>query len=135
MPNSEYGVNKAHAIKVAVFFPIGILIFLTLVYVPNIHFAIPCFFLRITGIPCPGCGLTRAFAAISRFDLVEAIRANILFLPLTLGGAAYFICALVEVFSGKPAIARFNSILSKKWIIALAVILTALSWIYNIIRM
>ena len=32
----------------------------------------PCFFLKLTGIPCPGCGLTTSFAHTVRFHFYEA---------------------------------------------------------------
>lgn len=34
--------------------------------------AVPCQFARVTGCPCPGCGLTRATLAILRGDLAAA---------------------------------------------------------------
>lgn len=32
-----------------------------------------CFLRRFVGLPCPGCGLTRAFAALVRGDLAAAV--------------------------------------------------------------
>jgi len=95
-------------------------------------FAIPCVFRLITGIPCPGCGLSRAFLYAVRLDFLAALRMNILFVPLLVGGTAYLVCALLEL-RGKPAIARLNKALSKKWVIVIAVVLTAASWAYNIV--
>jgi hypothetical protein len=45
---------------------------------------------ELLGIQCPGCGATRALAALLRGHLVEALRLNALFvllLPATLAGA------------------------------------------------
>lgn len=33
-----------------------------------------CFFRRFTGVSCPGCGLTRAFASLARGHWAEAFR-------------------------------------------------------------
>ena len=126
--------DKKHAKLVIASVLFGVSALLFLVYAPNIHFSIPCVFKRITGIPCFGCGLTRAFALASQLRFVEALSANILFLPVAIGIITYFVCALVEVFAGKSAIGWFNSILSKKWIIAIAVVLAGLSWLYNIVH-
>lgn len=40
------------------------------------HLGIPCVFRLVTDLYCPGCGITRMFVAISRFDFAEAIRSN-----------------------------------------------------------
>ncbi len=46
-----------------------------------------CAFRRLTGIPCPGCGLTRAMAALARGELLLALHFHP-FAPLILGEAA-----------------------------------------------
>jgi hypothetical protein len=45
---------------------------------------------QFLGIECPGCGATRALAALLRGRVMEAVRLNALFvllLPIALGGA------------------------------------------------
>lgn len=37
---------------------------------------IPCLFHLVTGLDCPGCGVTRMILAVSRMDLGAAMRAN-----------------------------------------------------------
>ena len=46
-----------------------------------------CAFRRLTGIPCPGCGLTRAMAALARGELLLALHFHP-FAPLLIGEAA-----------------------------------------------
>ena len=36
----------------------------------------PCPFLKVTGLPCPGCGMTRSCLALLRGDLAETWRLN-----------------------------------------------------------
>src|SRR5688572_5521846 len=36
----------------------------------------PCNFLRLTGLPCPSCGMTTSFALLVRGDLAASLRAN-----------------------------------------------------------
>ena len=100
--------------------------------IANTPVFIPCLVRLLIDIPCPGCGLTRAFAMASRFDILGAITMNLLFLPIALGGAAYFAGAVLDVFTGKHVVNWLNKFLSKKWIIALAVVLTGVSWGYNV---
>jgi len=40
-----------------------------------------CPFHELTGLWCPGCGVTRATCALARGDVVDAIRHNVLFVP------------------------------------------------------
>lgn len=37
-----------------------------------------CLFLATTGIPCPGCGLTRSFMAVAHNNLIEALNYHVL---------------------------------------------------------
>ncbi len=41
-----------------------------------------CPFRAISGIPCPGCGMTRAFLALAEGDFLGALRFNPLSIPL-----------------------------------------------------
>ncbi len=47
------------------------------------YFNISCVFLEITGIPCPGCGMTRAFLSLVTMDFYQAIKHNVVifFMP------------------------------------------------------
>ena len=45
--------------------------------------SVPCMFHELTGLECPGCGITRMILALSRLDLKAAFRANA-FLTVTL---------------------------------------------------
>jgi hypothetical protein len=55
-----------------------------------LHFVVPqpgaahtvCLFRRLTGIPCPGCGMTRAFAHLAKGDWRAAASDHLLAYPL-----------------------------------------------------
>ena len=51
-----------------------------LIFIKNI--TIHCLFKLLVKIPCPGCGLTRAFKSILDLKLINAIKYNILSIPL-----------------------------------------------------
>ena len=40
--------------------------------------SIPCIFHKITKLYCPGCGITRAFFSLMEFDIIAAIKYNLL---------------------------------------------------------
>ncbi len=42
-----------------------------------------CVFYEVLGIPCPGCGVTRAWLAFLKGNIDKAFSYNALFLPLT----------------------------------------------------
>jgi hypothetical protein len=56
-------------------------IYLLRTYDPNVagNPFLPCIFHRMTGLYCPGCGMTRALHALVHFDLLRAIRMNAFF--------------------------------------------------------
>lgn len=123
--------NKRHAKRVLWAYAAGVAAVVAFAVTP---FAIPCLFHLVTGIPCPGCGLSRAFVYALQLDFLAAVQMNFLFLPLTLVGGAYFVCALLEVLRNQPAIAWFNAQLSRWWVIALAAAMMLSAWSWNIFR-
>ena len=38
------------------------------------HFKVGCIFQTFLGIPCPGCGMTRAFFSLIRFNFIDAFK-------------------------------------------------------------
>lgn len=55
--------------------------------------------LRLLQLPCPGCGVTRAWLAFLCGDLRQALAHNLFFLPLT----GLFVWAIINtVFERKP---------------------------------
>jgi hypothetical protein len=67
------------------------------------HFYPICAFHRLTGLNCPGCGMTRALYALLHGDFLAALRDNAL---LVLGLAASGLRGLwlvTEKFRGAPA--------------------------------
>ena len=47
-------------------------------------FGYPCFFHLITGLNCPGCGITRAALKILQLDFVGAVKQNAFLVPIVL---------------------------------------------------
>ena len=58
----------------------------------------PCVFRNVTGLPCAGCGMTRAFVAVGHGRIGEAWRLHPFSLPLFAG-----LCVYVAVFLARAA--------------------------------
>lgn len=75
---------------------IGLIIgMLYAVFIKITGISIPCLFLEITGLKCPGCGITTFFMNMFRGDIKTAISANpslVIVLPL-LGAVLIFVYA------------------------------------------
>ena len=62
----------------------------------------PCPFHAITGVPCPGCGSTRAALALARGDVFAAFGWNPLAAFAMVAGGAACLLAPLWVHSGRP---------------------------------
>ena len=95
--------------------------------------AIPCIWRSLTGYPCPGCGLTRAFASLTQFELLESIQFNpqaVIFTCL----AILAVCAPNSVISLRIFLGEKIRVASDKKVLATAMIFFAALWVLNIIR-
>ena len=54
-------------------------------------FDIKCLFKLLFSIPCPSCGLTRAFKAIINLDFIGAIKYNLLSIPIFISMILYYV--------------------------------------------
>jgi hypothetical protein len=62
-----------------------------------------CTFRRLTGWSCPGCGLTRSFVFLAHGQPVEAVRMNLLGLPLFVALTAQIPMRLVRLWRARAA--------------------------------
>ena len=75
------------------------------------HLSIPCPFHAITGLQCPGCGVTRMCLALLRLDVSGAWKANpVLLLLLPLLGGLLGDRAVVYVRRGSVPTARWETL-------------------------
>ena len=84
----------------------GILILLIILVVTGNYI---CPFFRLFHIPCPGCGMTRAYISLLRFDFQGAFQNHALF-PIPAIWAIYYLCG--KHFKAKPSTELFWLIVS-----------------------
>ncbi len=79
MCKNYFDTTKKRIIVSIILF-ISVLFFSFLYYkIYNIyHIGIPCVFYKLTGLYCPGCGITRAFFSLMQLDFKRAIHNNLL---------------------------------------------------------
>ena len=71
-----------------------------------------CGFRALTGIPCPGCGMTRAMAALARGEWTAALRYHP-FAPLVLAEGAWLWAAVGAALLRGRALAISNVLLQR----------------------
>lgn len=60
-----------------------------------------CIFKEIFGIPCPGCGMSRAFACIFSFDFINSFSYNVLAFPLFIFIIILVLILIYDCITGK----------------------------------
>jgi len=118
-------VNKKNKILILFLFQGLILIFL--LYLKS---NIPCLFKKIFNIPCPACGITRAFKLILNLKIVESFSYNILAFPLLIILIIILIFDIIDIILNKNFVNKIIKIISKNYYII--IILLILSFIINI---
>lgn len=87
-----------------------------------------CPFFNIFKIPCPSCGLTRAFTLIIQFRFIESLKYNILALPLSIFS---FIYIILLVTNKRELLYSFLTKHKRNLIITSSIIML-IAWIINI---
>lgn len=81
-----------------------------------------------TGIPCPFCGSTRAFAALARLDFVSAVQFNpFVSLATCVAGGLWLLAAVRADQPVRQLRSRVGRSPLWKWLLALAL---TLNWLY-----
>ena len=68
------------------------------IFIKLTNFSFPCPFYKITGLRCAGCGATRMFLSLMRFDFKSAFFYN----PVMLCIVFFWIVISIMLYTGKP---------------------------------
>ncbi len=88
----------------------------------------PCPFHRLTGLWCPGCGMTRALHDLLHGHLVQALGANLFVLPTLALGACLWLSWLWPAL-GRPRWRGLNRVPAAAWSA-----LVGLALVYGVLR-
>ena len=82
----------------------------------------PCGFLVVTGYPCPGCGLTTAFANMADGHIVAAARANAFGVLLFLVSAVTVLVSLFALVRGWAVVPVLERLAIERWALVLSLV-------------
>lgn len=89
-----------------------------------------CLMRILFGLPCPGCGMTRAWVHIAHGDVLTAFQYNF-FGPIGMAAAAGLVGFVVYSLVRRRRPERILELVNPKWLLALVVV-----WmVYSIVRM
>lgn len=89
-----------------------------------------CTLRRVSGLPCPGCGGTRAFYYLFRGELAQSFWLN----PIVLYGAAAYLCFMLMVFTRKHIGKSSGKGIEIQYYLYGAAAVLLIQWIVKIIR-
>lgn len=92
----------------------------------------PCAFRQATGIPCPGCGLSRALASLLRGDLTTGLTFHA-FAPLLAAGGLFLVAAALMREDARTRLAQRVGALESRT--GLSVWLAAAFLVYWVMRL
>lgn len=95
--------------------------------------SIPCVFHTLFKIPCPGCGMTRAFFRIINFDFIGAFYYNILGIPLFIFLIFCFVSIIYDIVLDKKTLENKVLKFLEKFAIPI-ILLLVVSMVVNIFR-
>lgn len=100
-----------------------------------------CIFKQLTGLPCPGCGSTRAFVHLLHGDIKQAMWYNPLAIILLVVFMAVLVASIVERVLHHRTPRHPNSVFNRlfgrrlpSWVIAVAALLTVANWTWNLAK-
>jgi len=93
-----------------------------------------CLVKSIFHIPCPGCGLTRAFLELLHFNIIGSLSYNILAIPLILYFIGLFGSRIVDAIQGTTTSKEWENPQLSTSQILIIVLVTLSNWGLNIVR-
>jgi len=93
-----------------------------------------CFFHKISGIPCPACGMGRATIQLISGNFIDSLLMHPLAIPFTAVAFVGLIWLTTDIFKKKTSLlCLFKTRMKQPYIILLAIVLL-LTWCWNIYR-
>lgn len=91
-----------------------------------------CLIRRFTGLPCPGCGLTRSFCALAKGDVARSFGFHWLGPLLFVMACCYWVRGVAAVAGFDAGVARFDALVAKWRVGPIVVVLMLVVWIVRL---
>ena len=88
----------------------------------------------LTGVPCPGCGGTRALIALLHGHFIEAIMTNPLSIVVIIFALIAPIWLFIDCYRGTDSLKRVMMNKWPTWVIVITMIIIIANWIWNIYK-
>jgi hypothetical protein len=79
-----------------------------LYYPPDGTYLTICLFKSLTGLPCPGCGLTHSFCALAKGHIAQALSYNLLGPPIFVLASAFWLRSIGVLLGRTRAVNAFD---------------------------
>ena len=134
MARSRLIVQKMSSRKLAGFLLLSFVLIVSFAIRPfrNPEFTV-CLFKNIFGIPCPGCGMTRAFLFIAHGDIRSALELNVNSLAVFIAVIVLWLQFAVNVITGKEIRIHLER-RENYFVFVVAVVAMMSGWVYNLSR-
>jgi hypothetical protein len=93
----------------------------------------PCPLFNTTGIPCPGCGISRACAALLHGDIDHSLRMHAFAGPVLLGVLSVLVAAVLPASPRAKLLAAVERIERRTGVAALLLIALLVYWIARLV--
>ena len=121
-------MNKYNKLLIISFFLGTIFSIIVIKYVD-----IGCIFKNLLNIPCPGCGLTRAFRALFKGDFINALYYNYLVYILVIGYLYGLYLIIKDLINKSNSLFNFCKLITTKYYL-LIILLLIISEVLNIVH-
>lgn len=113
---------------------VELVVFVSFFVLRSLHVAIPCVFKFVTGIPCPGCGTTRAIEALLRGQIGLALWYN----PVAIVVLVYLLAlpwvALYDAWRQTSYLQKVARTPIRWYGVVLLVVVMLANWWWNIVK-
>ena len=87
---------------------------------------------KITNIPCPICGVTRGILYFLKLDLLNAIKSNILSIPIFILGILFYILYFYSIAFKTKTVYKYYNYFVRNYKLIICILL--INWIIEIIK-